>query len=524
MFRRSTPKRIAAVLALSLSLAACNFAVQTPTPVPPTLTPSLTATASLTPTATLTPTPEWTATPTLTPTMTLTPTLTPTASATPYPTVAYANDQWQSVDLPAEVRAGLDSSWFAILAVNERTDTTNLLTPVAPSEMENVYLINPSTGEQVSILSLPATTEEHIYWSPDGQKMLYFLEPTLLADGTRAGGLYLLDLKIGISLRLLDLPSLSPRGLTEHYPVWSPDNSQFAIVLPTEYDTDIFVISADGSGFRNLTAQGSYDLWPAFSPDGRRLAFVSDRATCPSWIPGEAGSCSTIVDPPVPPTSGQLYVMDLDSGDVRQVSDKVLDGPPTWVSNLQITYTTGISNPFTAESHIWLANIQTGDVREVSDADGSLNLGASWSPGAQSVIYHHASDPTSLVLKDNSGNLITTTDTYLFSRYGFAAAWSPQGEWLALAGRNGQCPYGLIVTRSDLTIVTSPSSSIRACSPQYSPDGSWLAYAGIQTRTGSADGRLDLYVAEPSGYSAHNLTSSVRGEVRLLGWVGPASP
>ena len=33
----------------------------------------------------------------------------------------------------------------------------------------------------------------------------------------------------------------------------------------------------DGSGVRNVTDHGSYDLWPAWSPDGRRLAFDSMR-------------------------------------------------------------------------------------------------------------------------------------------------------------------------------------------------------------------------------------------------------
>jgi len=152
-----------------------------------------------------------------------------------------------------------------------------------------------------------------------------------------------------------------------------------------------------------------------------------------------------------------------------------------------------------------------------------LNLGVAWSPDGQRALYHRASEPASLILKDSIGNVITATDRHLFSRFGFTAAWSPGGEWVAFAGRNNQCPYGLIVARSDLAIAYGPPASPQACDPSYSPDGRWLAYAGILTRPGVDDGRLDLYIAQPSGYGARNVTGSLRGDIRLLGWVGPGA-
>ncbi|MEL7674570.1 MAG: hypothetical protein AAGU78_12590, partial [Chloroflexota bacterium] len=115
-----------------------------------------------------------------------------------------------------------------------------------------------------------------------------------------------------------------------------------------------------------------------------------------------------------------------------------------------------------------------------------------------------------------------SSDQHTFSRYGFAAGWSPAGDLVAIAGQNSLCPYGLIVARSDLTVVTGPLANARACAPSYSPDGRWLAFAGIQQRVGYDDGRLDLYVAQPNGYGATNLTSRLRGEIRVLGWVGPS--
>ena len=39
--------------------------------------------------------------------------------------------------------------------------------------------------------------------------------------------------------------------------------------------TDIVVMSSDGANVRNLTASPDWDGEPAWSPDGRRLAFAS---------------------------------------------------------------------------------------------------------------------------------------------------------------------------------------------------------------------------------------------------------
>jgi Tol biopolymer transport system component len=464
---------------------------------------------------TITPVPTATFTPTITPV----PTATFTPTATPYPTTGFANDQWTTVAVPDSIRNGLDRPYFSIVSANERTGgISNPNTPMPANEVETLYLIDPSSGQRIEVFDLPASTEGRIFWAPDGKKLVYFMEPTLLQDGTLAGGLYLLNLSLGVSLRLFNIPSLNPRGIPDHRPAWSPDSSQLAVALPTAYDVDIFIISADGSVFQNATAEGSYDLWPAWSPDGRRLAFVSDRNRCPTWAPDEPGSCSSL--DAVPPTGGNLFVTDVATGRVQQISEVWVDGPPMWVSNLQVAFTSGLSDPLSTQSDIWITNIQAGTARRITDGDGSLNLGAAWSPGGMQVLYHRASEPSAVVLKDTNGNLIGSIDKYLFSRFGFSAAWSPGGEWVAFGGRNGQCPYGLVVARNTLDIF-SAADTPHACDPSYSPDGRWLAFAGIQTRAGAADARLDLFIAEANGYSARNLTSQLKGEVRLVGWVGP---
>src|SRR5690606_6958189 len=124
------------------------------------------------------------------------------------------------------------------------------------------------------------------------QKVLFFMEPGIAADGSRTGGLYLFNLRLAILLRVFEMPSLTPPALVtaagvgidgpeallplafsgagEHVPIWAPDSSRFAVTLQDQYDTDIYLVSSDGSSFENITNDGAMDMWPAWSPDGRR--------------------------------------------------------------------------------------------------------------------------------------------------------------------------------------------------------------------------------------------------------------
>lgn len=57
------------------------------------------------------------------------------------------------------------------------------------------------------------------------------------------------------------------------YPAPSPDGS----VIAFSYQGDIWAVSAAGGNATRLTVNAGYDYRPMFSPDGKRIAFVSDR-------------------------------------------------------------------------------------------------------------------------------------------------------------------------------------------------------------------------------------------------------
>ncbi len=103
-----------------------------------------------------------------------------------------------------------------------------------------------------------------LVFSPDGNSLAFF------ARKDRGRRLVLIDVLKGKITRDMEMDVEQQVGLS-----WSPDGRTIAFGGHRDGRFDIFEVDVDSGQVTNLTADGVYDLSPAYSPDGKSLVFSS---------------------------------------------------------------------------------------------------------------------------------------------------------------------------------------------------------------------------------------------------------
>lgn len=256
-------------------------------------------------------------------------------------------------------------------------------------------------------------------------------------------------------------------------PVWSPDGKQIAFTRDwnekidlLNRQNDIFIMDADGSNQRNLTKYPAYNAGASWSPDGRRIAFTSNRTG-----------------------REEIHIIDILTGDVEQLTD-----------NAGIKHSTANHAAWSPDGkyiayvqYIPIKTIFIMDVRTrktkplIPPKPNTTRNCPQWSSNGQHILFHEMDwkefkpdennprlrpinlfeRPNRLVIVGVDGSNRRTLDLPKDWWISFKASWSPHGKGIVFSakeqqklGGNHQIYKYSLATREITKLTNHPDSDI----------------------------------------------------------------
>ena len=367
-------------------------------------------------------------------------------------------------------------SVFVALASGATPDPEQRHRPEADRDLD-IYAFHLETGELRRLTRTPGddfgpgVAGSHLYWTHNDFRDEIVLVPTA---ETPAGGDSIVSVLGDVS------------GIEEgQIPYWSPDGRQIGFtyggwrLADWALNLDAAVVAIDDSG-RAISAATPIvvgyheDFTPAWSPDGRWIAYHSHRSATP--VPFYAGPGVTddiYIRRPEDPPESEIRLTDF--GWEVGMADWAPDGRRLIFDSWDREGEPGISEP-------WIATIdpQSGEaigIERLPLPEGFVGaLLAAWSPVAEEVAIVERVEGTAQAIwvLAVDGSRAERIIEFEASTYG-GIDWMPDGREIvygALAGGRMQL-FAVPRAGGDPRQLTEDEANL--IQPQVSPDGRWIA-------------------------------------------------
>jgi len=294
---------------------------------------------------------------------------------------------------------------------------------------------------------------------------------------------------------------------------------------------DIYSINPDGSSPTRLTDDQcfgpnpfcfSYDGSPAWSPDGTKLAFVSNRDG----------------------TRSQIYTMNSDGSAVKRLTDNTIDvGEPAWSPDgTKIAFTRGSGcvivlgkpkpiNPSADDPCTPYVYVMNSDGSNPVNVSQTAGRGAVWSPDGSKIAFNALVPGTFrveiYVMNADGSNKIQLTNN---TANDFVSSWSPDGSKIAFMSDRDAVPdsfifeiYTMNVNGTNQTRLTN--NQVDDTFPVFSPDGMKIAFQrGQATFNGDPTDNAEIFVMNLDGSNQTNITRNKADDFGPPAWQPLSSP
>jgi Tol biopolymer transport system component len=362
----------------------------------------------------------------------------------------------------------------------------------------DIYRVHPDGSGLERLTDDPAFDDQGAL-SPDGRLLAFVSSRSGQAD-----------------VWILDLATRRQRDLThdlagDFRPAWSPDGQWLAFtsdrdppqracpnttlpgpgpfVMP-QYD-GVYVVHADGSGLRRISAATEVAGTPHWSPDGSRIAFYAgDPAQiCRGGLILGTGTT-------------QIVAVDLRTGARTPLTSGAgLKVSPRWLSASRVAYQTRAGMRFTGDTLLVAGEFHAPD----------------WSPDGRRMVFHRETDPRGD--RDRDFQTWPSPDpSFALLRVPDASSFAPTGRRMVymLTNLAGQIRNGALVVAgpdgSDRKVIFHGPLTEDMAGPAWSPRGDAIAFGigGFFQRAQIKPAHLMIIRPDGSGF-APMTTAEVSG-------------
>jgi dipeptidyl aminopeptidase/acylaminoacyl peptidase len=331
---------------------------------------------------------------------------------------------------------------------------------------------------------------------------------------------------------------------------WSPDAKQVAFITNISGRNNLWVVAAESGWPVQLTVSNQRQTSPAWSPNGRWIAYASDHDGDEQWdillVSPASGQVSNLTNTPeiaeegptwspdssllaymVKPRTGSSYEIDVMEVLTKQVRHLTTNTPkelgnfnPIWSKDGKwIVYTQ--QHATGKDSNIFIASVADGKATNLTPHSGEHNFSASHiSPDGKTVLItsdaHNGYDNVGLL--DTASKKITWLTSEKWEMQ--SGRFSPEGKritWTAnIDGNQEIFVYDLLTHKAAPLPLPKGVNSLGGAETEFSYDGRRLLFYH-----NGPNAPRDIWSYNFATAKAHRVTSSLIGGVRSQDMVEP---